>query len=462
MDGNRTRASARVKAVAEALTKMEQLPFRDVLSAADVEAALLEHGVDFRDRGYPPDTTLFAFLAQRLNSDHSLKGAVSKVNAERVAAGKEEVHPNTGDYSKSRQRLPVEVVMTLATQAAQKMEAEIPDAWKWKGFHPKLMDGSGILMADTEENQEAYPQHVSQKKGVGFPIARLVALISLATGAVFDAAMGPFKGKGTGELTLARQLLRSLVSGDVLVVDRYYCSYFFIAMLLQAGVHIVTRSHGARQTDFRSGKRNGKGDHTVSLKKPQRPSWMDQETYDAMPDAIILREVKTKLAAPGYRAEDLVVVTTLVDTRRFKVDELSLLYDRRWHVELDLRAIKTVLDMEMINCKTPAMVEKELWVGFLAYNLIRKIMAQSAAVAKTDPRALSFNGALQAFMAFSKLWSTNDTATNERLYLAMITQISKERVGNRPGRREPRAVKRRPKPFPRLTIRREWARARLM
>jgi hypothetical protein len=226
-------------------------------------------------------------------------------------------------------------------------------------------------------------------------------------------------------------------------------------------VNIVTRSHGARQTDFRSGRRNAKGDHTVSLQKPQRPTWMDQETYDAMPDAIILREVKTKLAIPGYRAEDLVVVTTLVDARRFKVQELSHLYDRRWHVELDLRAIKSVLDMDMLDCKSPAMVEKELWVGFLAYNLIRKIMAQAASVSNSNPRELSFSGAVQAFLAFSKLWRDNVQETNARLYLAMISQISKERVGNRPGRREPRAVKRRPKPFPRLTKSRAEARAEL-
>jgi hypothetical protein len=225
-------------------------------------------------------------------------------------------------------------------------------------------------MPDTPENQAVYPQQNGQKPGLGFPIARIVGLICLGSGAVLDAAMGPFKGKGASEHTLFRQLLDSLERGDIVLADRYYCSYWLIALLLAMGVDVIFGQNGARKTDFRKGKRLGARDHIVQWSKPRVcPDWMDKQEYENFPETLSIRE--TKVAGK-------VLVTTLLSPKDAPKSELSKLYQQRWHVELDLRNIKTTLGMETLRCMTPQMNEKEMWVYFLAYNLIRLMMCEAA------------------------------------------------------------------------------------
>jgi len=274
--------------------------------------------------------------------------------------------------------------------------------------------------------------------------------------------MGPYAGKETGETALLRQLFDRLRRGDVLLADRYYCSYFMIALLSQLGVDFVVRLHQCRTTDFRYGDRLGRGDHIVTWLRPARPEWMDQETYERMPPWLRVREVHVQVNQPGFRVESLVVVTTLTNADAYSRDDLAELYHRRWLVELDIRAIKISLGMDVLRCKSPEMVRREIWTCLLAYNLIRKAMLEAAVQAGRSPRQLSFTAALQKIAA---AWVTI-VVCNDTIALSLIevhlSDMATHQVGDRPDRIEPRKVKRRPKPHPLLMIPRRQAQAQLL
>jgi hypothetical protein len=317
-------------------------------------------------------------------------------------------------------------------------------------------------MSDTPENQHAYPQQRSQRPGVGFPLLRWVALLGLATAAVLDTAVGPYRGKETGESALFRSMLDTLREGDVLLADRYYCSYWIIALALARGVDVVFRQHQLRRTDFRRGRRLGRNDHVVTWTRPQRPTWMDEETYAAVPGELCLREVRGWVSTPGSRVRDLVVVTTCTDAAEYPLEEILELYHARWNVELDLRSIKTYMKMEILSCQTPEMVRKEIWVHLLAYNLTRQVMAEAAREHGVTPRQLSFAGTLQTINEYRTMLLTATEANLPALIKQILTAVATHRVGNRPNRCEPRKVKRRPKGYSRLNRPRAEERAELL
>jgi len=317
-------------------------------------------------------------------------------------------------------------------------------------------------MPDTPDNQEAYPQANTQKEGVGFPIARMVVLLSLATAMVTDMAMGPYSGKETGEPALMRELLARLDPGDVVLADRCYCSYFMIALLQELHIDFVVRLHHARDANFRRGRRLGVGDHVVAWTKPARPDWMDEATYERMPESIEIREVHVQVNQPGFRTESLVVVTTLTDAEEYTKDDIAELYHQRWLVELDIRAIKVTLGMDVLRCQSAEMVRREIWTCLLAYNLIRQTMLEAALKSERSPRQLSFTAALQKIAASWAVLSVCDDALRAKLIDVQLNDIANNIVGDRPDRVEPRAIKRRPKPHKFLTVPREEARAKLI
>jgi hypothetical protein len=284
----------------------------------------------------------------------------------------------------------------------------------------------------------------------------------LATGAVLDVAIAAYRGKGTGELSLLRQLWQHLHRGDVLLGDRIYCAYCEIALLAQRGVDVVLHKHQSRRTDFRTGRRLGPKDHLVTWTKPARPEWMDEETYRALPAQLVLREVEIRIKQRGFRGKRVVIVTTLLDPDLVARQELGDLYRQRWHAELDLRSIKEAMQMGQLRCKKPALVRKEIWVHLLAYNLLRGLIAQAAQRHDLRPRQLSFVGALQTLHAFQVclLRARPDEAVD--LYERMLVAIAHHRVGNRPDRVEPRAKKRRKKNYPLLNEPRAVARRKLL
>jgi hypothetical protein len=405
----------------------------------------------FRNRVYPPLVTLAAFLCQVFSRDHSCRDAVARVLAERLAQGQAACSSDTGPYCTARQRLSEALIVELVRETGRALDQN-SQAWTWKGRSVKLVDGTTVSMPDTPKNQAAYPQCKDQESGLGFPISRVVAVISLSCGGVRDFAMGRYQGKQTGEHALLRPLIENLSPGDLLLGDAYYGTYFLIARLQQRGMDGVFQRHGSRRSDFRRGQRLGPKDHRVVWTKPRRPKWMDPQTYQEMPMTLTVREVKSK---------GKVLVTTLLDPKQATRQELGELYTRRWAVEVDLRFIKSVLQMDVLRCQSPEMVRKELGVHLLAYNLIRTVMAQAAQRAGVAPRTLSFKATLQLLEKFQGQFILAKEARLLKLHEDLLAAIARHRVGNRPGRCEPRAIKRRPKSYPRLTEPRHRARKRL-
>lgn len=427
------------------------MQFFNVLTGPQLLEITEGHLPEHRERLYPPTVTLSMFLQQALAADASCQHAVNAWAASRAAEGLAPHSVRTGAYCRARTRLPLPMVQALARHTGRQLAQQALKGWRWRGRSVKLLDGTGISMPDTAENQAAFPQPSTQAPGVGFPLARLCALIDLSSGAVLEAASGPHQGAGHSELGLSRTLLGALQAGDVLLADALYANYWLIAELTVAGVDVVLRQHGSRRTDFRRGESLGTRDHVVHWPRPAHvPEWMSRAQYRAMPERLTLREVKV---------DGRVLVTTLRDPRVVSKTQLGELYQRRWHIELDLRCIKTTLGMEVLRCLTPAMVEKELWVHLLAYNLIRLLMAQAAAEHGTVPRALSFKHTVQLYNQFCARSLCHTTATDSLTLLFRL--IAQQRVGHRSGRIEPRARKRRPKSFQWLKVPRQVARRQI-
>jgi len=401
-----------------------------------VESLLPAH----RERLFPPTETLSMFLNQALNADRSCQQAVDESAIQRLTQGLPQCSTHTGAYCRARQRLPLALVRSLVHTTGQQTSARTPSAWHWRGRPVRLVDGTTVPLPDTPANQHIYPQPRSQQPGLGFPLCRLLGLICLSSGVVLNAAMGPYRGKGGDEQRLLRSVLDTLSSGDVLLGDAYFATYFLLCALRERGVDGVFEQQGARRrtTDFRCGSRLGERDHLIILSKPKlKPHWMSQKDYAQAPGQLTVRELAT-----GGK----VLVTTLLCSKDTPKAALKALYRERWQVELDLRSIKTTLGMQTLSCKTPSMAEKEVWVYLLAYNLIRIMMAEAALFTEQLPRQLSFKHTVQLWVA----WRRSGPGYRDGHFEQLLLFIAQQKVGHRPGRIEPRAVKRRNKPFPLL------------
>jgi hypothetical protein len=441
------------------------LPFADILTAESIQQACDDEGVAFAqgaDDIYTPAVTLWAFLSQCLSACKSCVAAVARILVLRAGRGLEPCAAGTGAYCKARAKLPEALLRRLAVETGVRLEDQAPAAWRCHGRRVLLVDGCEVSLPDTEANQREYPQSAAQRPGLGFPQIRLVVLLTFATAALVGAACGPRKGKQTGETALFRTLLGQLRQGDVVVADRYYCSYWMVALLLEQQADACFRLHQLRDYDFRRGQRLGPGDHVVSWGKPARPDWMDEATYARLPERLTLREVLVVVTQRGYRPRHLVVATTLTDGAAYAKQDIAEMYHKRWHVELDIRALKQTLKMDILSCKSPEMVRKELWAHLLAYNLVRQVQARAAAAADVTPRQLSFAGAVQTLGAFRWLLLAAEGEWLGRSVRALLVAVAAHRVGDRPGRVEPREVKRRPKPHKRLKKPRAQRRAELL
>ncbi len=423
------------------------LPFADSLSELSILDALNEHGVQFRNRLFNPVTTIWGFLSQVLSEDHSCRDTVSRIIAHRVCSGLKPCSPNTASYCNARARLPVAVLRSLAKRTAQQLHDSLPDEWKWHGRSVFIADGSHVSMPDTEENQASYPQPEVQKPGLGFPLARLMVLLSLASGACLDLAMAPYAGKGTGETTLLRQMYGSLQRGDVLVADALFDNYFLAWELRQRGIDLVARVQ-AERVGSRTVESRPDGDIIV-WQRPGLPRGMSWQTYCGYPKTMTMRQVSVDARDKNNRAEQFKVITTILDASMDGV-QIGALYERRWDGEVDLRSIKSTMKMDILRCKTPEMVQKEIWAYLLAYNLLRTVMAVAARENGVEPRKISFKGAKQVLTAFAPKLEAARPEQRAELVDAMLKAVAYHRVGNRPGRWEPRARKRRPKPGNRL------------
>jgi len=402
-----------------------------------------DEGPNSRERIFTKRRTFFGFLYQVLNPDCPCREIVRQIQALFALHGDQKVAPNTGGYCTARKRLPLDTLQRLrvAVAAAADKTGQL-----WHGLNVKLIDGTTSSAPDTQKNQRAYPQPGGQKPGCGFPLIKLVGVFSLATGALLDYAKG---NKHQHELRLLEKLLEVFKPSDLVVADRGFSSYVLLALLLLRGVGSIFRLHQARPADLRRGQRLGKNDRLVRWHKPrQKPAWLPQSWWKLIPHELEVRVLRFHLARRGYRPESVTLVTTLINARKYPAQDIAELYARRWQIELWFRDLKTSMGMEVLRCQSPSMLHKELEMFFIAYNLIRCLMGQAALVHAVRVERLSFKGSVDAVRQFSlALAQARSKKKQNQLMDRLLEVIARDPVPNRPGRREPRAVKRRPKPY---------------
>ena len=430
-------------------TKSDSEGFFNILTNDDLFDKLEELLPEHRERSFPPTETLSMFLAQVVSPDSSCQKAVNDSAFKRLLTGYNSISLATGGYCSARGRIPLDMISTLAKYSGKLINNQVPNKWLFKGRHVKLIDGTTIAMPDTKANQESYPQSTGQKPGLGFPVSRVVGITSLSSGALLNASIGACKGKGTGEQSLLREMYGSFEKGDILLGDANFGTFFFLVYLQENGIDAVFEQMGPRinSGDFTQGVKLGSKDHIIELKKPnKRPHWMTKEEFKSSPTSIKIRELKV-----GGK----LLITTFLKPKEITKRQLKDFYKCRWHIELDLRNIKTTMGMTEFSCKSPEMVVKEMWVYFLAYNLIRMLMVQAAIHANITPRDISFKHSLQFWL----LWNQYQTSVDEiEIAQKILMFISSKIVGKRKGRIEPRAVKRRHNNMPRLKQPRNIAR----
>jgi hypothetical protein len=424
------------------------LPFKTLIPDSLVKS--LRHSGSGHDTIFTPLVTLKAFLLQVLNKNGSCKEAVANVIMERISNDYEANSVNTGAYCKARQRLPLPILKNMLVTTGKVLHQQSSSDWLWKGFRVALVDGTTLLMPDTKDNQASYPQQSTQKEGIGFPILRMVSLISLPSKSCLGYETAPYKGKGTGETSLFSKLIPLLDKNDLLLGDRYYTTFAISYLLIQQGTSFVFRQSPNVKTDFKKGNRLGDKDHLIHNKKPSRkPVWMTKEAYAELPAELLTRE---------FAVKGTVYVTSLLESKIYSKKELAKLYEHRWKVELDLRSIKTDMKMEMLHCQSARMVDKEIAVNLLAYNLVCANIVHSASVSKKKPRDISFMAVVQLMHCFLGLCVTMSGKTLEKLLYPLLKAMANTEIGKRNRPNQPRVIKRRPKAFPLMTKpRKEYA-----
>jgi hypothetical protein len=431
--------------------RQQSLPHLDLLFGRFLPAGILsqsDEGPNSREQIYSVRRTFFGFLYQVLNPDCPCREVVRQIQALFALVSPRHVSEATGAFCQARGRLPLDLLARLRCAVAAHAEKA---GQLWKEFRVKVIDGTGISLPDTPENQRRYPQSREQKRGCGFPFMKVVGVFSLATGALLDYAKG---NKHQHELSLLHRLLDQFKPGDLALADRGFSCYTLLALLWQQKVPCLFRLHHARTGDLRKGKPLGRNDRLLVWRKPQnwqRPRYLPVPLWELIVPELTVRVLRFSLRRAGYRTRSVILVTTLVDAQRYSAQELAELYARRWQIELWFRDVKTSMGMEVLRCQSPAMIHKELEMFFIAYNLIRCLMVQASQQYQVDIYRMSFKGTVDGLRQFSGAIAQARSRRKQReLFDRLLEAMAKDLVPKRPGRREPRAVKRRPKPFPHL------------
>lgn len=418
--------------------------FREHLSSDDLDHAIAAEGIRFRDRLFTPTVTFWTFFSQVFHAGASCRQALIRLLAARLPTASGEAPAfHTGTYCKARQRLPESLLTRLARLVADRVEAAVTH-WNWNGHAVKLVDGTTVSLPDTPANQKEFPQQKNQKPGVGFPLARLVAILGLASGCLLRTALAPWSGKGKGEGSLLAGMLDEFRPQDLLVGDSYYSVYWLLASLVGRQADYVGHLGSTRKADYRRGRRLGPTDRVVVWHKPpKKQPGLSQAAWDALPATLDVRRLRVAVDRPGFRTKVLHLVTTLLDVKRYSKADLAVLYRRRWQVELHFRAMKADMELGVLRCKSPAMIRKEIAVHAVVYNAVRAVMGHAGVRVKREAYRLSFTAAREAIEAFAPPLS--DPVQRERALAAMLELIGSQEVDERPNRVEPRVLKRRPK-----------------
>ncbi|MBD2511884.1 IS4 family transposase [Nostoc muscorum FACHB-395] len=425
------------------------LPFKELLPSSVIEQAMKELKIRYYQRLFDPVVTLWAFLSQVLDADKSCHNAVSKVIAYLAGLEVEIPSTDTSGYCQARSRLPEILLQKLFQQSGQNLEQKVTPEYLWCGRNVKVIDGSTVSMPDTLENQKAYPQPSTQASGCGFPIAKIGVVFSLATGAAIALCIDILN---THDIKLARNLYKFLNPLDILLGDRAFCAYADLISIKNLNCDAVFRKHQARKTTMRKGKIIGSSDKLVTWYKPKRcPQGLSKDEFDVLPSTITVREIYYYIVIPGFRTERVSLITTLLDTITYSTLEIVGLYGKRWDVELDLRHLKTTLGMDVLRCKTPSMVRKEIYVYLLAYNLLRSLMWSAGTSYGTPPLRLSLQGTRHHLDNFIPELLAAASYKRLQIYRTLLKVIAHKAVPDRPARNEPRVRKRRPKAYPLMT-----------
>ncbi len=449
------------------------LPFQELLKKEIIEEILKEIGVKYKSRIYNPIVIVWSFLSQVLDPDHSCQNAVSRIISYLASEGLETPSENTSAYCQARKRLPEKLFKKLLESSAKHNEEKVDKKHLWHGRCVKSVDGSTVSMPDSLKNQEAYPQHGSQKKGCGFPLAKFGVLFSYATGSAVGIVIDIFK---THDIKLARKLTDYLDRGDILLGDRAFCSYIDIYLWKNKGIDSVMRLHQGRlkkgkkrakytvSPPFKKKKKTRKCPHDrlILWEKPKRkPQDISREIFDSLPKDLVLREIHCYICIPGFRTKEIIVVTTLLDAVEYPSSDILDLYDSRWQAEVNLRNIKTTLGMDILSSQTPEMVRKEIYVYLLAYNLLRSIMYDAGDTFDCKPIRLSLQATRQHLNKFSIKWVEKTIVKAKKIYQIMLEKVADSHEKRRVGRVEPRVRKRRPKAYPLMQEPRAVLRAKM-
>ncbi len=437
MNHNQSTLNLQQKITSKSIKSSHSGQWNEMMNRHNLTPIIKQYSQKSRNRIYTPTQTLAMFLTQATNEDRSCQKVVNDNAVKFLSSNTTSCSIATGGYCSARQRLQESMIKDMCKSVGILNEKRVKNRWRFRGRDIYLVDGTTISMPDTVENQKKYPQPNFQKVGLGFPICRVVGIISLASGSLINAAVSPFQGKGSAEQALLRGMLDTFKKGDIILADALYSTYSLLSHVIEYGIDIVFVQNGARSrtTDFTRGERLGKDDHLITIKKPKdKPEWMSQKEFDAKPKEITIRELK--------RGGKL-LITTMLCSKKTSAKTIQDLYKHRWQIEVDFRNIKSTLGLKNFSCKSPEMVLKEMWVYFLAYNLIRTVMLESALYNKMLPRQLSFKHTIQLFTSYIGLFY--GTA-----YQGLLFLISQKCIGNREGRVEPRAIKRRHNDYPLL------------
>lgn len=437
MNHNQSALNLQQKIISKSIKNSHSDHWSEMMDKQNLIPIIEEYSKKCRYRIYTPKQTLSMFLTQAISEDRSCQKAVNSTALNLLSSDQTSCSIATGGYCRARQRLSESMITDMSKSVALSNEKKVKAGWRFRGREVYLVDGTTISMPDTVDNQKKYPQPNFQKTGLGFPICRVVGIISLATGSLINAAVSPFSGKGSAEQALLRGMLGSFKKGDIILADAMYSTYSLLSYVIENGIDIVFVQNGARSrtTDFTKGERLGKNDHLITIKKPKdKPEWMSQKEFDTKPKEITIRELK--------RGGKL-LITTMLCAKKTSAKTIQGLYKSRWQIEVDFRNIKSTLGLKTFSCKSPEMVLKEMWVYFLAYNMIRTLMLESALYTKTLPRQLSFKHTIQLFTSYIGLFYGI-------AYQGLLLLISQNCIGNREGRIEPRAIKQRHNDYPLL------------
>ena len=409
-------------------------------------------GPSSRRRLFSKQNTFWAFFSQVIGADRGCREVVRKLQSLCAAQSKPMPSSSTSAYCQARARLDEKSLTDIFTHTTKQGRSE-DDAGRLNSRRVVVVDGTGLSMPDTEANQQAWPQWASQKPGCGFPQATVCACFCLSSGTLLSYRVG---NKKSNELPLLRDQWETFKRGDIFLGDKGFCSYYDVWAFQHLGVDsVVTLARRPPVREMESVKRLGENDHLIYWPKPKKRQAdnYNHEAWADSPERLLLRQIKVTVNQPGFRVTTFYIVTTLTDAQAYPASEIADLYLQRWEVELFFRDIKTTMGMDILRCKTPVMVRKEILMTFIAYNGIRHLMNQAARQQNTPLRRVSFKGSIQALRHWEAHLTQAKTSPTERarLWRLLLESIADYATPHRPGRREPRVRKRRPKNFQLMT-----------